>query len=300
MNILRKTLLTAAAVLMVLGAAARRPVARHVVFIGFDGWAANTFTQSDMPVVKALAARGALTLSKRSVLPSASAINWASIFMGVPTEVHGYLHWNSAGPDLQQPEGAVSEHGIMPTIFQVVRRQHPGANLAVFAEWDGIMPLVDTLALDRHELLPFGQLTSRACEYIKEYRPELVAVIYDHPDHPGHDTGWGTPEYYDMMRTLDAEVGKIVAAVGSAGMLEHTVFVLTADHGGKGRNHGGTSMDEMLSPFIVSGPGVRAGVEIDELVMSTDVAPTLAALLGVRPAAIWTGRAPQSVFRKKR
>lgn len=57
------------------------PVARHVVFIGIDGWAAEAVRQApaqDLPNIHSLMDHGSWTLSKRSVMPSASAINWAS------------------------------------------------------------------------------------------------------------------------------------------------------------------------------------------------------------------------------
>lgn len=275
---------------------AKRRKARHVVFIGLDGWAANTYEKSVMPTVKQLAADGALTLSKRSVLPSASAINWASIFMGVPTEVHGYLTWGSQRPDMQQPDGAVKKHGIMPTIFQAIRNQHPEANLALFAEWNGIKHLVDTLSLDHFEQPQLAEMAPKASAYIREHKPELIAVVFDRPDHPGHDNGWGSKKYYEMMTTVDGYIAEIVKAVSDAGIADETVFVITADHGGIETRHGGTSMDEMLSPLVISGANVMPGRSITQLVMSPDITPTIAYILGIEPEEIWTGRPVVSAF----
>ncbi len=74
---------------------------KHVVMVGIDGWAAHDLAQAhDIPNIRNLMANGSYTLHKRSVLPSASAINWASTFMGAPTELHGYTKWNSNVPEL--------------------------------------------------------------------------------------------------------------------------------------------------------------------------------------------------------
>lgn len=43
---------------------------------------------------------GCYTLKKRSVLPSSSAVNWASMFMGAGPELHGYTEWGSKTPEL--------------------------------------------------------------------------------------------------------------------------------------------------------------------------------------------------------
>lgn len=64
--------------------------AKHVVLIGFDGWNSRSVSKSDMPNLASLKQQGCYTMTKRAVLPSSSAPNWASMFMGVPTEIHGY------------------------------------------------------------------------------------------------------------------------------------------------------------------------------------------------------------------
>ena len=79
--------------------------AKHVVFIGLDGWGAYSVPKADMPVVKSMMEHGCYTLQKRTVLPSSSAPNWASMFMGVPTELHGYTQWGSKTPELPAIEG---------------------------------------------------------------------------------------------------------------------------------------------------------------------------------------------------
>ena len=48
--------------------------AKHVVFIGLDGWGAYSLPKADMPNVKKLMEDGAYTLKKRSALPSSSAL----------------------------------------------------------------------------------------------------------------------------------------------------------------------------------------------------------------------------------
>ena len=74
--------------------------AKHVVFIGLDGWGAYSLPKADMPNVKKLMEDGSYTLKKRSALPSSSAINWASMFMGAGPELHGYTEWGSKTPEL--------------------------------------------------------------------------------------------------------------------------------------------------------------------------------------------------------
>ena len=92
--------------------------AQHVVLIGLDGWGAYSVEKADIPNIKNVMANGAYTLKKRSALPSSSAINWASMFMGAGPELHGYTEWGSKTPEL--PSRELNQHGIFPTIFHYV------------------------------------------------------------------------------------------------------------------------------------------------------------------------------------
>lgn len=81
---------------------------KKVVFVAFDGWAAKGFEQAEMPNIKKVYANGARTLQKRSVIPSVSAPNWASMFMGVGIEHHGYTNWDS-----DKPHGIFSKSKVL-------------------------------------------------------------------------------------------------------------------------------------------------------------------------------------------
>lgn len=277
-----------------------RQKAKHVVLIGLDGWGAYSVQQADIPTIKQLMADGSYTLEKRSALPSSSAINWASMFMGAGPELHGYTQWGSKTPEL--PSRELNEHGIFPTIFQLLRDAEPDAEIGCLYEWAGIKYLVDTLALSHHAQAPdYNKHPEALCgmaeTYIKEKKPHLLAVCFDNPDHVGHQAGHDTPEYYAKLKELDGYVARIVQAVKDAGMLKQTIFILTADHGGIDKGHGGKTMQEMQTPFIISGKNVRKGLEFRESMMQYDVASTIAYIFDLEQPQVWIGRPMKQVFR---
>lgn len=281
--------------------APRTAKAQHVVLIGLDGWGAYSYAKADMPHVKQLAANGCYTLKKRSALPSSSAINWASMFMGAGPELHGYTEWGSRTPDL--PSRKLNEHGIFPTVFQLLRKARPDAEIGCLHEWDGIKYLVDTLSLSyRHHVADYQkapqELTEKTVAYIKEKKPALVAVCYDNPDHVGHVTGHDTPEYYATLHQLDGYVGRIVQAVKDAGIYDETIFIVTPDHGGIGKGHGGKTMQEMETPFIINGKNIKEGLCFDNLsMMQYDVASTIARIFNLEQPQVWIGRPMETVFK---
>lgn len=276
------------------------PVAGHVVFIGLDGWGSYSLPQADMPNVKALMENGCHTLEKRTVLPSSSAPNWASMFMGAGPELHGFTTWGSQSPDM--PSRVVGANGIFPTVFTLCRESFPGSETGVLYEWDGIKYVVDTLSLSMHAHLPASAdspdaLCSAAEKYLIDKKPMLAAICFDEPDHAGHAFGHDTPEYYAKLHELDGYIGRIVKAVEEAGIADDTIFIVTSDHGGIGYGHGGISMEEMETPLIVCGKGVRKGCRIEESVMQYDVASTIAYILGMNSQPqVWLGRPLTSLF----
>lgn len=280
---------------------AASPRAKHVILIGLDGWGAYSVSKAEMPNVKKLMDDGSYTLKKRSVLPSSSAVNWASMFMGAGPELHGYTEWYSKTPEL--PSREVNKNGIFPTVFSLLHESDPKAEIGCIYEWETIRCLVDTFALnyDKHvseaESNP-AAAAQYAADYIKKAHPNLLAVIIDNPDHVGHAAGHDTPEYYVVLKELDKYVGQIVNAVKEAGMLDETIFIVTADHGGINKGHGGKTMEEMETAFIISGKNIKKGHEITESMMQFDVASTIAHIFKLEQPQIWIGRPVLSAFEK--
>ncbi len=275
---------------------------KHVILVGFDGFSAYSMKHGvEVPTMRRLMAEGSFTLDNRSVLPSSSAVNWASMFMGAGPELHGYTTWGSRTPEL--PSRVVNLDNRFPNIFGLYREKAPDAEIGYIYEWEGMNYLVDTLAMSfRRQVMvdeanPYG-CASVAVPYIKEKKPNLCAIIFDQPDGIGHTYGWTSPEYYAMENHLDSCLSQIVTAVEEAGIMDETVIIVTADHGGIEKEHGGKTMQEMLVPIIFYGKNVRKGHVISESTMIYDIAGTIAYLLDVEQPQVWIARPITSAFVK--
>ena len=71
--------------------------ARYVVLIGSDGFSSAVVRAHPgaFPNIEKLMREGSYTLERRSVLPSSSAVNWASMLMGAGPELHAVFIGNS-------------------------------------------------------------------------------------------------------------------------------------------------------------------------------------------------------------
>lgn len=268
------------------------PGVRHVVIIGVDGLSGLGIEGADAPVMQGMMSRGAFTLRARAQLPTSSSTNWKAIISGAATEVHGVTSndWermdHSIRPMDRGPEGTY------PTIFSRLRLQRSDATIAAVFHWGGFARLGEATSCDVYEHRTTTEATTdRAVEVIEQLRPTLLFVHLDHVDGAGHGAGWHTPAYFAAVEQADAMVGRILAALDRAGMRESTLVILTSDHGGIGRSHGGESMAELEIPWIASGPGIAAGRRLTAPVLTADTAATAAAALGITLAPSATGRA---------
>lgn len=92
-------------------------------------------------------------------------------------------------------------------------------------------------------------------------------VHFSKPDVVGHDRGFMSEAYLDAVADVDRLLKQLVDAIESDPVLASgLVLVVTADHGGKGRNHTDpTRYANYRVPFLAWGPGVAAGTELYEL-----------------------------------
>lgn len=293
---MKKTIALIIAVFAVFTSYARKETASHVFFIGLDSWGSYSMAKADMPNVRRLMENGSYTLKKRTTLPSHSASNWASMFMGASPEIHGFCEWGSKTPDLVPR--VTSEDGIFPTIFKLLRDKDPDAEIGAFYEWDDIKYLIDTLAMSRYETVPQDQLSDSARNYILTKKPKLAAFVFDDPDHVGHAIGHDTEALYAKLTQLDGWIGEILDAIEQAGIMDKSIIILTSDHGGIGKGHGGRTMEEMETPFVIYGKGVRKGYCFDDIsVMQFDVASTMAYIFNLKQPQAWFGRPVKSIFK---
>ena len=175
------------------------------------------------------------------------------------------------------------------------------SNIPPQYKWEGIKYVVDTLSTSYHAQTPkekiyTDELKNMAVKYIKEKKPVLGAFIFDNPDHVGHASGHNTPDYYTNLNELDGYVGEIIAATKEAGIYDDCIFIVTADHGGIEKGHGGKTLEEMETPFIIAGKGVKKSGEFRESMMQFDCAPTVLHIFGLECPQVWTGRPMTQVF----
>ena len=273
------------------------PGVDHVVIIGCDGLSPDGVQKAKTPNMDSLMQRGAYTMHARAVMPTSSSPNWASMLMGAGPEQHGITS-NAWRPDkFELAPTAVGSGGIFPTIFSVLREQQPSAVIACFHDWGGFGILFEREAPDVIEDTDGPvNTTERAVAYFKAKQPNFTFIHLDHIDHAGHAYGHGTPEYYKSVEEADRLIGETIQGLKTAGMLEQTILIITSDHGGVGKGHGGATTAEVEIPWIIAGPGVAPAKELTSFVNIYDTAATVAYIFGLIAPDCWIAKPVLEAF----
>ncbi|WP_289037554.1 alkaline phosphatase family protein [uncultured Zobellia sp.] len=269
----------------------------HVVVIGFDGLSPDGLQNAATPTFDKLIQEGAYSLHARAVLPTSSSTNWASMIMGAGPEQHGITSNAWERDNFTLPAVTQSEEFIFPTIFQLTHDQIASAEIGTIYHWGGFGRLFEKSAVD-YDTSPEteDETAVLASSYIKTKRPKLTFIHFDNVDHAGHEYGHGTPHYYESVEKSDKLLKEVMDAIKTAGIADKTLIIVSADHGGLGKGHGGESLQEIEIPFIVWGKGVKKNYKITLPVYQYDNAATVAFALGLKIPYAWIGKPVLSAF----
>ena len=166
-----------------------------------------------------------------------------------------------------------------------------------------------TVCLNYRDLLNKNMI----CDYLDEEIPTLMFVQFGGVDYAGEhggvswaggsssnqfNGGWGgfgSSAYLQQITITDGYIGEIYAKYEAAGVLDDTLFIVTADHGGTGYSHGGTSDAEMNIMFAISGKTVNSECAFTGMKIR-NTAAIVAEALGVTAPAGWSAKVPEDLF----
>ena len=250
-----------------------RRLSQRVVFIIIDGL--GSARTGNMPTLNGLGARG-VHMTSRPFYPSYTYPMLTTMLSGVEpryTGVRTNRHLRALGLD---------------TLAARVRAA--GLRTALVGS-DSFPARVDPESWDDVRVLPFDlDHYDRWVPPTLKLDAPLTLVYYSQVDVQGHMHGSASPEYAAAAARVDQSLGYLLTMLD----LTRDTIVISADHGHrKNGGHGGTEAEVMSVPLIMVGAGIRPaprGAEGLREARHIDLAPTMAALLGVAPPVHARGR----------
>ncbi len=249
-----------------------------VILISVDGMRPDGLLSCGNPYVQTMMDRAFYTLDGQTVMPSVTLPCHMSLFHSVTPQRHG-ITTNLYLPMARPINGLFEQLSMARKVSAMFYGWEPLRDVArpgslKYAQF------IDAYTEESVDTL----LTDRALERIESSRPDFVFLyMVDTDDKGGHDNGWMTEAYLDRLSRAVDNVCRVVERWGE----EYTVIV-TADHGGHDRTHGTDLPEDITIPMFYMGRKFQAGKRFSGGSI-LDIAPTIANLMGVYPAAEWEG-----------
>ena len=223
------------------------PTYKHVIVVGIDG-AGAFIKDADTPHFDRIFADGAVTYQALASNPTISAECWGSMLLGVGPEVHKLT--NGIVSSTPYPTDSP-----FPSLFRRIRDVMPDAELGSYCDWNPITyGIVESDRNVSSATARDSELTPVICDYIRAKKPAFLFIQMDSVDGAGHGHGYGSEAHLRRIHEVDEYVDAIHKAAEDAGMLDETLFMVIADHGGTpfngtGAGHGGWTDAEKLVTF---------------------------------------------------
>lgn len=268
----------------------------HIIILGVDGAGAFIKT-ADTPNFDRIFSKGAVTYKALSSKPSISAECWGSMLIGVGPEIHKLT--NEIVERTPYPVDSP-----FPSLFRRIRSAYPESELGSYCNWNPITyGIVENNINVSHATARDEELTPLICDYIREKKPDFLFVHFDSVDGAGHKLGYGCDEYMTCIHEVDKLIGKIYNTTKECGILDDTLFIVIADHGGvngedgKG-HHGGWTDEEKFVTFAATGKNIING-SINEMNIR-DLAAIVLYAIGIESPCFdekgWTSQIPNGLF----
>ncbi len=278
-----------------------RKNAKRVILLALDGICVEGFQKARTPNLDNLLAKGALSFETRVVMPSVTLPNWTSHLTGSGPELHGVVDNGWTLERSKLPAVEIDPDGYYPSVFKVLKENKKNMKIAFYYNWPNLIYpynkkyLDETYFLENDEYIPYFE---KAFSFVKKHRnePTLVFLYTVHTDHAGHKYKWMSSEYIRSIEEADAEIGLLLEKLKTEDLFDDTHFLFLTDHGGINYGHGGVSVEEMIVPWGIAGPGITKGLIMSEPNNTVNTAAVILRLFDVGKPLSWAGEIPESIF----
>ena len=263
---------------------------KYALIITIDGLRPDAITDINAPNLAKLIKEGSYSATAKTVDPPKTLPSHTSLVTGLAPNKHG-TYINFWKPNIGYTE--------FETIFTQAKKE--GFATAMFVGKDklnfiAVPGSIDELDVIKYTPTSVDHITESFISYISNNEIGITLIHFPEPDIPGHKKGWMSAEYIESVKRVDREVGEIVESLKNTGVYDETLIVITADHGGKGKNHKGNDPLVTTIPWLAVGKGIKKDYKIDEQIYIYDTAPTVLKALGIKPIKDIDGNVIKEIF----
>jgi hypothetical protein len=224
-----------------------------VAVVLVDGLPASALSPETTPNLDALSKTDRATRWRegRSVMPSVTNTNYASLLTGTYPEAHGITgnhFWSRDGAPRSEPLDRPDAIGV-ETIFTIAERERPAlvtASITGKAKLERLFTAAPPFQLSPdhrwsvaalREFLIGGRLgrdertMTEALRVLDRTRPDFLFIALPEVDLVSHASGPTSSEARQAIAGADREIGRFVDHLRNSGLWAQTIVFVTADHG---------------------------------------------------------------------
>lgn len=236
---------------------------KHVILVTIDGFRPDFYLESTWPTphLHAMMKEGIYSRGVTSVFPSMTYPSHTTIVTGVQPAAHGIfyngmfesenptgkIYWNFH--QIKSPtvwEAAKSAGLKVATLMWPVSAEAPAdfnlsdvgsmgkTTLEKYATPKGVLATIAQDVFNGSSDFSWGKdqnVAKVAAWVIKNQKPNLMTIHLFSVDHAEHITGRQGDMVKEAVADADSSVAMIRQAIGEAGLKDHTLFIVTGDHG---------------------------------------------------------------------
>lgn len=277
-----------------------RPISQvnRVMIVSIDGLRPDVLLRAKAPNLRAMMDGGVFTMWAQTVPMAVTLPSHVSMLTGVSVEKHG-IRFN---------DERATTRPIYPnatTIFEVVKQA--GYTTALVSGKSKFMALnkpntIDWLSAPENPKTTDADVADAAGAFIRLHKPQVMFVHFPGADTAGHANGWASPEQFAAIEQIDTAMGMILNSLKTSGLDQSTVIIVSADHGGSGKNHGANDLRSLHIPWIAYGPGLKKNLDLATFrelnVKTEDTFATACYLLGIPLPEGVDGRAVRQIVER--
>jgi predicted AlkP superfamily pyrophosphatase or phosphodiesterase len=254
------------------------PLARRVLILSIDGFRPDAIPLAPMPFLTSLLNQSAYSLTAQTVYPSVTLVAHTSMLSGECPAKHK-VDWNDYIPE--------NGYAQVTDLFDVVHAA--GMQTVMYVGKEKLRQITEPQSTDIFKYINDRDLVITD-DLIQNFPSDfrLMFVHFPTADWMGHEYGWLSPEQLSVLFRADQAIEKLVTELNNRGLMNETLFIITADHGGHDTTHGYSLPEDMTIPWIAFGAGIQPAV-LTSPITTVDTAATAAFALGLPIPTEWDG-----------
>lgn len=288
---------------------------QRVLHIGVDGLLQRCLDKASHVAFDNLKAFGSSTLKARTAIQTMSGPGWSNILCGMDSEMTGITNnsWEAPwilgiNPDITPVTGNETP---IPCIFEHLKKN--GKKTGAIYDWEWFINLTNYSikgSLDYDYFCPGNTVEAyEKCDdvaldkfkYVVDNGFDYLFVYLGQVDEAGHEFNFCSDSYINRLTKVDSIISQMFFYLKEKKIFDSTHILFNTDHGASymTKSHGHQDDDNLLVPWIISGPSILSNYTINSQVKNLDGPATISKIFGISPNPIWKSRSVDEVFNTK-